>query len=53
MPYETILYDTRERIATITLNRPEKLNTIRPPMPEEVEKAVISANADPEVRNLL
>lgn len=53
MSYETILYETGERIATITLNRPEKLNTIKPPMPEELENAVIKANADPEVRVII
>ena len=40
MPFETILYETSGRIATVTLNRPEKLNTIRPPMPDELEAAV-------------
>ncbi len=50
MSFETILYDAKDRIATITLNRPEKFNTIRPPMPEEIERAVIQANADAEVR---
>jgi enoyl-CoA hydratase len=50
MAYRTILYDVDGRIATITLNRPEKLNAIRPPMPEEIERAVTEANADPEVR---
>jgi enoyl-CoA hydratase len=50
MAYETILYDKAGRIATITLNRPDKLNTIMPPMPEEIEKAVMQANDDPEVR---
>ena len=33
MAYETILYDVEGAIATITLNRPEHLNTIIPPMP--------------------
>ena len=36
MPFQTLLYDTAEAIATITLNRPERLNTIVPPMPEEL-----------------
>jgi hypothetical protein len=40
---QTLLYDTDRspvRVATITLNRPERLNTIVPPMPEELEAAV-------------
>ena len=36
MTYETLLYDTDGAIATITLNRPERLNTIVPPMPDEL-----------------
>ena len=30
-------------IATITLNRPDRLNTIVPPMPDEIEAAVTEA----------
>lgn len=47
--FETILYSTQDRIATITLNRPEELNTIVPPMPDEVEAAVAKATHDPDV----
>lgn len=50
MSYETILYGRKGRIGTITLNRPEKFNTIRPPMPAELESALAEANADGEVR---
>jgi enoyl-CoA hydratase len=53
MSYETILYDKQERLSTITLNRPDKLNNIRPPMPEELEKAIAEANADPDVRVII
>ncbi len=53
MSYETLLYETKERIATITLNRPEKFNTIRPPMPEELERAMAAANAAREVRVII
>jgi enoyl-CoA hydratase len=48
--YQTILYETEGAIATISLNRPERLNTIVPPMPDEIEAAVIAANHDPELR---
>ena len=50
MPYETLLYDVDDAIATITLNRPERLNTIVPPMPDEIEAAVHRAIADREVK---
>ena len=53
MAYATILYETDGRIATITLNRPEKLNAIRPPMPEELEQAVVAANRDRDVRVII
>lgn len=45
MQFETILYELEGKIATITLNRPEQLNTIVPLMPDEVEAAVSAAVA--------
>jgi enoyl-CoA hydratase len=48
--YETILHSTDGPVATITLNRPEQLNTIVPPMPDEVENAVARATRDPSVK---
>src|SRR3989304_2717304 len=53
MSYETIPYATAGAIASITLNRPERLNTIVPPLPEELEQAVIQANSDPAVRVII
>jgi enoyl-CoA hydratase len=50
MQFETLLYAVDEAIATITLNRPESLNTIVPPMPEELEAAVTAAVRDERVR---
>jgi enoyl-CoA hydratase len=50
MSYETLLYDVDGAIATITLNRPERLNTIVPPMPDEIESAVRAANRDARVK---
>jgi enoyl-CoA hydratase len=50
MSYETLLYQTDGPLATITLNRPQRLNTIVPPMPEELESAVHAAGVDAEVK---
>jgi len=50
MSFQTLLYDTADTVATITLNRPERLNTIVPPMPEELEAAVHRAIADQQVK---
>jgi enoyl-CoA hydratase/carnithine racemase len=50
MEYETLLYSVDEAVATITLNRPDSLNTIVPPMPDELEAAVHRAIVEPEVK---
>ncbi len=52
MAYETLLYDVDadRAVATVTLNRPERLNTIVPPMPEEFEHAVQTATGDDRVK---
>ena len=50
MPFQSLLYDTADVVATITLNRPASLNTIVPPMPDELESAVHGAVADPDVK---
>ncbi len=50
MEFETLLYSVDEGIAVITLNRPDSLNTIVPPMPDELEEAVHGATADSEVK---
>jgi enoyl-CoA hydratase len=48
--FETILYTTDGPVATITLNRPSNLNTIVPPMPDEVQAAVGLAVDDASVK---
>jgi enoyl-CoA hydratase len=48
--YETLLYDAGDGVCTITFNRPDRLNTIVPPMPDELESAVGRAVADADVR---
>jgi enoyl-CoA hydratase len=51
--YETIVYDVHAPLAAITLNRPDSLNTIVPPMPDEFEDAVNRATADSDVKVII
>jgi enoyl-CoA hydratase len=48
--YEAIAYAVDNRIARITLNRPERLNAITRQMTAALHDAVQRANADPDVR---
>jgi enoyl-CoA hydratase len=47
--YRHLIYDVEGRIATITLNRPERLNAIARGMPQEIREAVEKANDDNDV----
>jgi enoyl-CoA hydratase/carnithine racemase len=53
MQFETILYEVGERIATITLNRPDRLNAVSPVMVRELRAAYAAAEADETVWMLL
>jgi len=50
MAYEQITYVVRDRVATITLNRPERLNAWTPQMGKELYAAFGSAATDADVR---
>lgn len=51
--YSTILYEKDNGVATITLNRPERLNAFTDQMIEEVSKALKEADKDETVRAIL
>ncbi|MGC2781727.1 MAG: crotonase/enoyl-CoA hydratase family protein, partial [Bradyrhizobium sp.] len=53
MAYETILYDVADKILTITLNRPEKLNAFTPIMQRELIDAFDRADKDDDVRAII
>lgn len=50
MAYEQILYEVDDQIATITLNRPERMNAWTPVLEREVRDAMLSAARDVAVR---
>ncbi len=47
------LYDTADGIATITLNRPQQMNTLGGDMLAKVSDYVLQADRDPEVRAII
>jgi enoyl-CoA hydratase/carnithine racemase len=50
MAYETILYEAANEVATITLNRPAKMNAYTATMGWEMYDAIARADADRDVR---
>jgi enoyl-CoA hydratase/carnithine racemase len=53
MQFEQIEYEVADRIVTITLNRPDRLNAFTPKMGSELLQALDVADADDEVRALV
>lgn len=53
MAYEEIIYEVSEQIATITLNRPDKLNSFTNRMLKEIIAAFDESDADDNVRAVI
>jgi enoyl-CoA hydratase/carnithine racemase len=53
MTNQEILYNVDDRVATITLNRPDKLNAWTATMEQEVRAAMYEAERDQEVRVII
>jgi len=53
MSYETILYEVSDEIATITLNRPAKMNAYTAQMGREMAQAMLRADADKNARVII
>jgi len=50
---DEILFDVEDAVATLTLNRPAKLNAVTPEMTEEIRRRVGQVNSDPGIRVLI
>jgi enoyl-CoA hydratase/carnithine racemase len=53
MTYDEITYEAANLVATITLNRPDKLNAWTQKMEEEIVAAIRAASADEQVRVII
>ncbi len=53
MPYSTLLYDLRDGIAVITVNRPDKLNALNDTVIGELGVAIDAARDDSAVRAVI
>lgn len=53
MMYKEILYSVADRVATITLNRPDRLNAWTPQMQADVRTAIAAAAADNDSRAIV
>src|SRR6059036_3686950 len=50
MSYECLLYETKDRVATLTLNRPDRLNALGGSLREDLTDDLTRAIDDPDVR---
>ena len=48
--YDELIYEVSDHIATITLNAPERMNTISGPMLDGLSALLVEADKDPDVR---
>ena len=49
MEYESIIYDKKDGVARITMNRPKVMNALTPALVEEVKSAMLDAGNDDDV----
>jgi enoyl-CoA hydratase len=53
MTHNTIIYEKGDQVATITLNRPDKLNALSPELVGELYDALADADADDSIRVII
>lgn len=53
MEWENLLYEVRDQVAHITMNRPESINLLSMDMIQDIDEAMKEAERDPEVRVII
>lgn len=53
MSYSEIIYTAQDGVATVTMNRPDKLNAVTPMLADEMRQAMIAAAKDDAVRAIV
>ena len=53
MPYKCLLYDVQDGIATLTLNRPERLNALGDTLRDDLYDAMTRTTNDSNVRAII
>ncbi len=53
MDFAEIIYEKQDLIATVTMNRPERLNAFTPMMGAEMKIAMVDADRDPNIRAII
>ena len=53
MSYKCLIYEEKDNIATLTLNRPERLNALGDTLREDLHHAIERASDDPNIRAII
>ena len=53
MTYKCLLYESKDGIATLTLNRPERLNALGDTLREDLHDALRRSSEDPDIRAIV
>src|SRR6266699_6761955 len=51
--YKCLIYETKDAVATLTLNRPERLNALGDTLRDDLYAAVLRASGDADVRVMI
>lgn len=53
MTYECLIYEVKDHVATLTLNRPDRLNALGGSLRDDLHDAITRSAADPDVRVMI